>query len=110
MGNQETVAPLEIKQADGRTLAIRWQDSHESAYPCDYLRKLCRCAGCIDEWSGERRMDPNTIPEDVHPLGLQGVGRYGIRINWSDGHNTGIYTFQYLREICPCAQCRKESK
>ncbi|MBI4357885.1 MAG: DUF971 domain-containing protein [Candidatus Omnitrophica bacterium] len=99
--------PLEVKQADERTLAIRWQDEHESLYPCGYLRKLCQCAGCVDEWSGQRRMDPNQITEDIHPIEIQGVGRYGIRINWSDGHNTGIYTFKYLREICPCEKCKQ---
>ena len=110
MANQETVAPLEIKQADERTLAIRWQDGHESSYPCDYLRKLCRCAGCVDEWSGQNRIDPASIPENVHPLEIQGVGRYGLKINWSDGHNTGIYTFQYLREICLCSKCAPKTR
>ena len=98
--------PLEMRQADEKTLAVRWRDGHESAYPSDYLRKHCHCASCVDEWSGQRRFDPNEIPVDIHPIQIQGVGRYGIRIHWSDGHNTGIYTFQYLREICPCAQCR----
>ena len=110
MGNQEAVAPLEIKQAGERTLAIRWQDGHESQYPCDYLRKLCHCAACVDEWSGQRRLDPEQIKNDIHPLHIQGVGRYGIKIDWSDGHNTGIYTFKYLREICPCLICHPEGE
>ena len=105
MASQEAIVPIEIKQANGETLAIRWQDGHESLYPCDYLRKLCRCAGCVDEWSGQNRINFDSIPKDVHPLEIQGVGRYGLRINWSDGHNTGIYTFQYLREICHCSEC-----
>ncbi|OGW85097.1 MAG: hypothetical protein A3C35_02615 [Omnitrophica bacterium RIFCSPHIGHO2_02_FULL_46_11] len=107
MGNQQILIPLEIKQADRDTLLIRWQDGHESKYPSGYLRELCRCAGCVDEWSGAKRFDPSEIPADIHPLQIQGVGRYGIRVNWSDGHNTGIYTFQYLREICPCAKCAR---
>ena len=106
MGDQEAVTPAEIKQAGERTLLIRWQDGHESVYLAYDLRTSCRCAGCVDEWSGQRRFNPGEIPTDVHPLEIQSVGRDGIRINWSDGHNTGIYTFDYLRQICPCPQCR----
>ncbi|MBI4395013.1 MAG: DUF971 domain-containing protein [Candidatus Omnitrophica bacterium] len=104
----KTVTPLEIKQADEQTLSIKWQDEHVSAYPCSYLRRLCRCAACIDEWSGQSRVDPDQIRKDVYPIEIQSVGRYGIRMNWSDGHTTGIYTFEYLREICPCEICRSK--
>ncbi|MBI4368546.1 MAG: DUF971 domain-containing protein [Candidatus Omnitrophica bacterium] len=107
MENQRILRPLEIKQADSETLAIRWEDAHESRYPSRSLRLLCRCAACVDEWSGAHRLNEDSVPQDVHPVRLQSVGRYGIKIDWSDGHNTGIYTFQYLREICPCAACRK---
>ena len=106
MEEREEVVPVEIKQLDDETLGISWQDGHESAYPCDYLRKLCHCAACVDEWTGKQRIDPDQIPEDVCPIEIQSVGRYGIRIDWSDGHNTGIYTFKYLREICPCRECK----
>ncbi|MBI1977557.1 MAG: DUF971 domain-containing protein [Candidatus Omnitrophica bacterium] len=106
MGNQEVIIPLEIKQKDERTLSVHWQDGHGSEYPCDYLRKLCHCAACVDEWTGEKRLVENQIQKDVHPIQIQGVGRYGIKIDWSDGHNTGIYTFKYLREICPCRECK----
>lgn len=107
MGNEKGIAPLEIRQADSKKLLIRWQDEHESFYPSDYLRTHCRCASCVDEWTGQKKFDPAEIPSDIHPLHIQGVGRYGIRINWSDGHNTGIFSFQYLREICPCARCQE---
>ena len=106
MGNEEILAPLELRQAGERTLAIRWQDGHESFYESLALRRACRCAGCVDEWSGESRIHSQEIPEDIHPIQIEGVGRYGIRIQWSDGHSTGIYTFKYLREICGCAKCR----
>ena|SRR3989338_11294023 len=105
MENQISLAPEEIYQADERTLGIRWKDGHQSLYLSYYLRKACRCAACIDEMSGASILNPAKIPEDIHPVEIQGVGRYGIRINWSDQHNTGIYDFKYLREICPCAEC-----
>ena len=85
MGN-EVLAPVEIKQA-GERLRVLWQDGHESFYASDDLRKKCRCAACVDEWTGALRVNPEEIPKDVHPVQIQGVGRYGIRINWSDGHN-----------------------
>lgn len=107
MANQQIINPIEIKQGKGQNLVIHWEDQHESIYASDYLRKHCRCAACVDEWTGKNLLNEAQIPADIHPLELQGVGRYGIRINWSDGHNTGIYTFKYLREICPCGICKK---
>ncbi|MBI3999677.1 MAG: DUF971 domain-containing protein [Candidatus Omnitrophica bacterium] len=107
MASEEIITPIEVRQADEQTLFIGWRDGHESEYPCSYLRRLCHCAACVDEWSGKRLLDPDQISEDVQPIEVQGVGRYGIRINWNDGHNTGIYTFKYLREICPCEKCKK---
>ncbi len=107
MADQQIINPVEIKQGTGQNLVIRWQGGHESIYGCEYLRKHCRCAVCVDEWTGEKLIKADQIPADIHPIDLQGVGRYGIRINWSDGHNTGIYTFKYLREICPCESCQK---
>lgn len=107
MANQQIINPIEIKQGTGQNLIVRWQDEHESIYACHYLRKHCRCAVCVDEWTGKILFNEEQIPSDIHPIELQGVGRYGLRINWSDGHNTGIYTFKYLREICPCGICKK---
>ena len=99
--------PVEVRQAGERELLIRWQDGHESIYPCDYLRKNCRCANCIDEWSGAKRLDPSQIRPDIQPVKVESVGRYGMKIDWNDGHNTGIYGFDYLRKICPCEKCKK---
>lgn len=107
MANSQAINPVEIKQGTRQNLIIRWQDEHESSYECRYLREHCRCAACVDEWTGQRRLAENQIAADIHPLEVQGVGRYGLRIQWSDGHGTGIYTFQYLREICPCDICKK---
>jgi ATP-binding protein involved in chromosome partitioning len=91
--------PTQIRQADARHLAIRWADGHESRYEVRALRLACRCAQCVDEWSGAQTLDATTVAEDVHPRNLASVGRYAIRIDWSDGHNTGIYSFRSLREL-----------
>ena len=105
MGNEEILIPSEVWQADEHSLGIRWPDGHGSIYGTGYLRGLCRCAVCVDEWTGKRLLEIEKIPADIHPIRVEGVGRYGIRIHWSDGHSTGIYAFQYLRKICPCGDC-----
>ena len=91
--------PRQIRQNGPRGLVIVWADGHESRYDVRDLRLACACAHCIQEWTGESRLDPETVPADVHPLKIEGVGRYAIQIEWSDGHSFGIYTFPRLREM-----------
>jgi ATP-binding protein involved in chromosome partitioning len=91
--------PTEITQRGPRGLAIRWSDGAESLLEVRALRLACGCAECIDEWSGQGRLDPASVPEDVHPVRVQIVGRYAIQIEWSDGHGAGIYPFARLREL-----------
>lgn len=98
--------PKDISQKGPRELAILWQDGHESVYPVRFLRQSCACAGCVDEWSGALRYSKEDIDPDVHPTAVKGVGHYAIHISWSDGHDSGIYTFERLRKLCPCRQCQ----
>ncbi len=95
----EACTPTAIRQQGPRELAIVWSDGVESVYPVRELRLACGCAQCVDEWTGEGRLDPASVPEDVHPVRIQSVGRYAIQIRWSDGHETGIYPFRRLREL-----------
>ena len=92
-------APTAIEQAGSDQLRIRWSDGVESLYPVREIRLACRCANCIEEMTGKPLLDPDSIPADVRPIRLQGVGRYALQIAWSDGHDTGIYTFEHLREL-----------
>ena len=88
-------------------LLIEWDEAgHEALYPARELRLACPCAACVDEMSGRPLLDPARVPQDVSPLSLALVGAYGLRVQWSDGHGTGIYTFQRLRASCPCDACR----
>ena len=95
----ESLVPTEIRQAGPNRLAITWSDGIASEYDVRALRLACACAQCVDEWTGAQTLDPATVPEDVQPLRIAPVGRYAIRIDWSDGHTAGIYSFRRLREI-----------
>lgn len=98
--------PTGLAQVDSRHLRISWNDGHESTYDVKVLRESCHCALCSDEMTGENRIPPGSIPDDIHPAEIKPVGRYGLTILWSDGHDTGIYPFERLRGLCPCAVCR----
>jgi len=94
-----SVTPVKIAQQGTRQLAISWSDGAESLYGVRELRLACACAVCVDEWTGVGRLDPASVPEDVHPTQIRPVGRYALQIDWSDGHDTGIYPFSRLREL-----------
>jgi DUF971 family protein len=94
--------------ADG-ALQIEWGDGHHSALPLALLRAKCPCATCRevreappDPFRVLSASEAAAVPtlQDIEP-----VGRYGIRPVWQDGHSTGIFTYQYLRQLCPCPEC-----
>lgn len=91
--------PTTIEQRSPTRLGIRWADGGDTEYDVRHLRLACACAECVDEWSGEARLDPGVVPDDVRPVSIQRVGRYAIQIEWSDGHSAGIYPFRRLREM-----------
>ncbi|MFL5402339.1 MAG: DUF971 domain-containing protein [Gemmatimonadales bacterium] len=102
--------PLPIPHAINRRddgLLIEWdQQGHAGFFAARALRLACPCAACVEEMSGRRMLDPAMVPANIRPLSLQLVGAYGLRVNWSDGHTTGIYTFEHLLRDCPCSQCQ----
>jgi DUF971 family protein len=63
------------------------------------------CAECVEEFTGKRKIAHGSIPSTLERVSVSPVGNYALQFGWSDGHNTGIYTFDYLRELCPCPQC-----
>lgn len=98
---QAEITPVGIAQAGPDRLRIDWKDGRRSLYPVRALRLACRCARCVEEMTGRPLLDETDVPEDVRPVRIHPVGRYGIQIGWSDGHDTGIYTFEYLRSLDP---------
>jgi DUF971 family protein len=88
-------------------ISIEWDDAgHVWLYPARALRLACPCAGCVEEMTGRALLEPTAVAADVRPESLALVGSYGLRIRWSDGHDTGIYTFEQLRKTCGCPRCR----
>ena len=103
-----TIAPVprEVRAANGE-LSIMWSDLHAAIYNARNLRLGCKCAACIDEWTHQPLINPATVPPVVKPSKIQVVGNYALQFDWSDGHTTGIYTYEYLRSLCECGQCAR---
>jgi len=96
-GSQKT--PIGFLRRDPRTLSILWEDGHRDDFDVRDLRLACHCALCIEEMSGRKLLDPKTIRSDVSPRQIVSTGNYAIQFDWSDGHNSGIYTFNDLRAL-----------
>ena len=95
---QGAAAPPEsIDVTEAGALRIAWPGGPEVLIPAFQLRDQCPCAACIEEGTGRKILDPATIPADVRPVEVRGVGNYAIQITWSDGHGSGIYSWATLR-------------
>ena len=95
------------RQDDG--LVIVWDEGAEGKLlEARALRLSCPCAGCHDEMTGVPLLDPEQVPEDIRPVSLELVGTYGLRVTWSDGHDTGIYTFEALRRVSRPSESSEE--
>lgn len=111
----EKVEPVHLEWSADSQVRIVWDDAHESLYPLSYLREKCPCATCRGTHGppttlvvrtnksgfnimqgGAQRKEPSTEVKRVDP-----VGTYAMRFTWGDGHNSGIFSYRYLRSICP---------
>ncbi len=98
-----TYQPLVIRRSDPGKLEIEWADGHRTSYSAAELRGVCPCAGCINEVTGVRTHDPASVPASLTQSDVRFVGNYAIALQFSDGHNTGIFPFRYLRDHDPRA-------
>jgi ATP-binding protein involved in chromosome partitioning len=89
--------PLEIIGLDKDEVTIVWDEGDEDRWSARELRARCTCAHCQSETTGERLLDPSTIPTDLKVQHMNVVGNYGLNVHFSDGHSTGIYRFIELR-------------
>jgi DUF971 family protein len=104
------MSPQSIKlNGPGQTVVVEWPDGHRSAYPYQYLRDRCPCAACTGAHGGPAPPAAGLLPilgtQTLKPSRAELVGRYALQFFWSDGHSSGIYTFDYLRGLCPCEPC-----
>jgi DUF971 family protein len=107
--------PEHIAISKSKGIKIDWKDGHHSEYPLGYLRDECPCATCTGaHGTVPQKTDyaaPKATPFQMYTpvlrmLNVEEVGHYAIRIQWSDGHNTGIYSYDHFRKICPCVECK----
>ncbi|MCA9053920.1 MAG: DUF971 domain-containing protein [Planctomycetaceae bacterium] len=80
-------------------LEVVWIGGGVDRFPFRDLRIACPCAACINEFTGERILDPQSGPQDVRPVGVDFAGNYGLKVVWSEGHNSGIYTWDHLHRL-----------
>jgi DUF971 family protein len=107
-------ASVKIHVTSGAGVDITWADRHASHYDFAYLREACPCATCNDQ--RENKQTFAAAPATASPAlplfkpkprakAATAVGNYAIQITFSDGHSTGIYSYDHLRSICPCVDC-----
>jgi DUF971 family protein len=105
-------ANVKVHITSGEGVDVTWADGHYSHYSFVYLRQECPCAVCNDERirkDKEKSQGVVALPmfkEKVRAKAAKAVGQYAIQIDFSDGHSTGIYSFEYLRSACPCSECK----
>jgi DUF971 family protein len=98
--------PTEINHSKTTgVIRITWSDGHVGEYSAEYLRGYCPCALC--QGHGSQRTFISTPDAQVQEI--RAVGNYAIEFKWHDGHSTGIYSYDYLRGLCPCAACSNKS-
>ena len=93
------IEPVQIIEESDSEVTINWSDGSESKYTAPQLRRACPCAGCINEWTGEKMLDPAKIPDDLTFKKISLVGRYALNFQFSDAHETGIFSFKYLKDL-----------
>jgi DUF971 family protein len=111
---------VQVNLTSGTTMEIDWKDGHHSSYPFPFLRDACPCALCDEERAQQHREpgDPPPPSPDAlqmfkaaaRPKEAAGVGKYAIRFVWNDGHEHGIYSWDFLREFCPCDDCTQRRR
>jgi len=114
-------ASVKIHVSSGAGVDIAWADGHASHFDFVYLREHCPCATCNDERAKKESLADASDSFRSSPAlpmfkpkpraqSAQAVGQYAIQISFSDGHSTGIYSYDLLRSICPCAECSSSTK
>ncbi len=119
LDNRKKPTSVKVHVSTGAGVDITWSDGHQSHYDFVYLREQCPCALCDDERKKKAAMEQRgsgaatrvALPifkPRAKARAAAAVGHYAIQMEFTDGHSTGIYSFDYLRTICPCEACARE--
>ena len=113
----KTPAKVRVHKTEGTGLEIDWKDGHRSKWTFRWLRDACPCATCHDEREKSGRAAGEAKPKaqsllvmyeaPVRPVEVTPVGKYALKFKWTDGHESGIYSWEYLRRVCQCEVCTK---
>ena len=100
-----------IAVSRSKGIQIDWKDGHHSAYGLAYLREKCPCATCTGAHGATPGAAKSGSPFQLYQpvlklVDVEPAGSYALQLKWSDGHSTGIYSYDYLRRICPCPECQ----
>jgi DUF971 family protein len=111
---------VKVNVSTGTGMDIEWNDGHHSHFSFPFLRDACPCALCDEERDKTGRepgeppkLAPGALPmfkTAARPENVEAVGKYAIRFHWNDGHELGIYSWQLLRDLCPCEECKTAKK
>ncbi len=93
------IEPTNIVEESDSALSITWSNQPDSKYNAAQLRMACPCASCVNEWTGEKILKDENVSDNVRFATVALVGRYALNFQFSDGHNTGIYSFRYLLQL-----------
>ena len=96
---QESIAV----EHDDRCITLRWADGKTVSIANRELRTSCRCAHCVNEYTGERTADPAAIAADIRAKEVRTVGNYALSITWSDGHSTGLFPYSTIERLAAAA-------
>jgi DUF971 family protein len=94
------LAPTDIKaDRPNRRFEVSWPDGRTDRIAFRLMRCDCPCAACVSELTGERLLDPTSVPQDVEPAAVELAGNYALKVRWSDRHETGLFTWDHLRRL-----------
>jgi DUF971 family protein len=106
---------VRVNKTTGKGMEIDWKDGHQSVFTFQYLRDACPCAHCDEDREkaglefGQAPKPTTLLPmfkEPARPTEVKPVGKYAISFVWNDGHVHGIYSWELLRALCPCPECK----
>jgi DUF971 family protein len=117
--HEDAVTPKKVRvmKTEGTGVEIDWKDGHQSAWNFAWLRNACPCATCHEDRDKSGRAVGVAKPKaqtllvmyeaPVRPVEVIPVGKYALKFKWTDGHESGIYSWEYLRRVCQCEMCVK---